>query len=183
MKLEPCPETTIVAYSVLYHEAVSVALLELVLFHPNCCETLEDAAADLLEYSCSNVSQLLSIKPIDPPLNEKSEKEILRQKNNLSFEIGIRCLTIVRYLAENLDGLPVSTKSKIYGDYDVPILFTEILSVAPWIKGNQIYTGGKWRDWDKEQLGQHEAQVRLLLSKEHLLYFIFAMIHSYYRFG
>ncbi|CAG9858510.1 unnamed protein product [Phyllotreta striolata] len=182
MKLEPQPETTIVAYSIMYHEAVCVSLLELVLFHPNCCEALDDAASDLLEYSCSNVSQLLVVEYKEQELHEKSEKEISRQKNNLVFEIGMKSLTLVRYISENLDSLPVGVKSKIFGDYDVPILFTEILTKAPWIRGDKIYSGGKWRDWDREQLGQQEAQVwltirQLILDPECPKYYSFTDRH------
>lgn len=103
LQLEPHPESTFIAYSVLYHEAICIALLELVLFHPSCCEALEDYAADLLDYCYGLVSQLLTTKPIDSIEIEDAEKELLRQRNNLSFEIGIRCLTIIRYMSENLD--------------------------------------------------------------------------------
>jgi len=38
LKLEPNPDCTFIAYSILYHEGVSVSLLELVMFHSSCCE-------------------------------------------------------------------------------------------------------------------------------------------------
>lgn len=38
LKLEPNPESTFIAYSVLYHEGVCVSLLELVMYHTSCCE-------------------------------------------------------------------------------------------------------------------------------------------------
>ncbi|XP_028130564.1 zinc finger MYND domain-containing protein 10 [Diabrotica virgifera virgifera] len=165
LKLEPYPENTFIAYSVLYHEAVCVALLELVLFHPNCCETLGDVAADLLEYSTANVSQLLTITQTEPDLSETTAKQLIRQKHDLSFEIGIRSLAIIRYLSESLDTLPVSVKSKMYADYDVPVLFTEIIIRAPWYKDGKVYVGGKWKKWDNEQLSQYEGQAWLTIRQ------------------
>lgn len=103
LKLDPHPESTFIGYSVLYHEAVCIALLELVLFHPSCCEALEDNAVDLLDYCYGTVSQLLNINPTECIEPETAEKELFRQRNNLSFEIGIRCLSIIRYMSENLD--------------------------------------------------------------------------------
>lgn len=101
--MEPQPESTFIAYSVLYHEAICVALLELVMYHASCAETLQDSAFDLLDYVCGTIAQLLSVKPYEAEIGESGKKEILRQKNNLTFDIGIRSLSIVRYLAEYLD--------------------------------------------------------------------------------
>ncbi|XP_023019578.1 zinc finger MYND domain-containing protein 10 [Leptinotarsa decemlineata] len=167
LKLQPYPDSTFIVYSILYHEAVCVALLELVLYHPNCCEALEDTSGDLLEYVTGNVSQLLSVKLTEPNNQEAPVDEINRQKNSLTFDIGIRSLSIVRYIAENLEGLPLNVRSKMYADYDVPVLFTEIMLAAPWAKNGKVYSGGSWKAWDNEQLGQSEAQVWLTLR--HLL--------------
>ncbi|KAL1488056.1 hypothetical protein ABEB36_015425 [Hypothenemus hampei] len=164
LKLEPQPESTFIAYSILYHEGVSVSLLELVMFHANCCEALEDSSLDLLDYACGTVSQLLSVKPTDPKFHkENPEEELMRQRSNLSFEIGIRCLTILRYLTENIASLPISVSSGLYTTYDVPVLLTEILLVRPWIKNKKVYVTSKWKDWDGEQLPQSDAQVWLTL--------------------
>lgn len=38
LKLKPNPQSTFLAYSILYHEGVCVSLLELVVYHMNCCE-------------------------------------------------------------------------------------------------------------------------------------------------
>lgn len=159
LKLEPNPESTIVAYSVLYHEAVCVALLELVMFHSSCCETLDDSAADLLEYLSGTLSQLLLVKQTDGNAKESSTEEIMRLQQNLSFEIGIRSLAIVRYLAENMNNLPVFVTTGLYSTYDFPMILAQLLTVTPWICGSRIYSGGQWKVWDHEQLGQPEAQV------------------------
>lgn len=125
------------------------------MFHANCCDALGDTAADLLEYCCSAASQLLC-----PQQSNKETEELLKQKENLIFDVGIRVLSIIRYLAENLEILPLSVCSRMYDVYDVPILFVELLLLRPWVKNGDQFTAGKWMKWDGEALGQAEAQVR-----------------------
>lgn len=48
----------------------------------------------------------------------------------------------------------------MYSTYDIPVLFTQILMAAPWIRNGQMYIAGSWKTWDNEQLGQSEAQVK-----------------------
>lgn len=105
LRLEPNPPNTFIAYSVLYHEAVCVALLELVMYHANCAESLSDQAIDLLDYACGLAAQLLVIERLEESsLGESEQREFKRQQNNLVFDLGIRALSIIRYLAEYLDG-------------------------------------------------------------------------------
>lgn len=159
LKLNPNPPNTFMAYTILYHEAVCVALLELVMFHANCCDTLGDTAADLLDYACGTAARLLSIKQTDAPNNESGKEELMRQVDNLSFDIGIRSLSIIRYLSEYLERLSLSVCSKMYETYDIPVLFVQLLIDRPWIKNGKQYSAGNWMDWDGEALGQAEAQV------------------------
>nr|CAI5848633.1 unnamed protein product [Callosobruchus analis] len=84
---------------------------------------------------------------------------------NRSLRKILRKNSIIRYLTENLDRLPFSITSHVYTTYDIPVLFTEILCVAPWTKDEKIYSGGTWKVWDNEQLGSAEAQVWLTLRQ------------------
>lgn len=102
LQFEPNPENTFIAYSVLYHEAVCVALLELVMYHANCAESLSDHAIDLLDYTCGLAAQLLVIEQLESA-GENELQDFKRQQNNLVFDLGIRALSIIRYLAEYLD--------------------------------------------------------------------------------
>ncbi|XP_044746819.1 zinc finger MYND domain-containing protein 10 [Coccinella septempunctata] len=167
LKMDPYPESTMVAYSVLYHEAVCVSLLELVTFHSNCCEALEDNALELLDYCCGNASRLLSVEFREAPTRESPKEELDRQRDNLVFDIGIKCLSIIRYLCETMDRLPLAICSSIYTQYDIPTLFIEILRKKPWIKGDKYFVSGKWREWDGEIICPSEAQT--LLTLRHIL--------------
>lgn len=159
LKLDPNPRNTFVAYSILYHEAVCVALLELVMYHANCCDSLGDAAADLLDYACGSAARLLSVAQSDGGTSETGAQELLRQRDNLAFDVGIRSLSIVRYVAEFLERLPLNVCSRIYDTSDVPMLFVQLLLARPWVRGGKLYSAGKWTSWDGEALGQAEAQV------------------------
>ncbi|XP_030745100.1 zinc finger MYND domain-containing protein 10 [Sitophilus oryzae] len=164
LQLEPAPECTFIAYSILYHEGVCVSLLELFMYHSSACEALGDSAIDLLDYVTGTISQLLNVLPKDQPDHkETSEDELCRQRTNLSFEIGIRGLSILRYLVENMDRLSISVCSRIYTTHDIPVLLTEILIGKPWFCDGKQYINGKWMNWDGEQLCQAEAQVWLAL--------------------
>lgn len=164
-KLDPDPKNTFMAYTVLYHEAVCVALLELVMYHGSCCDSLGDSAADLLDYACGATSQLLAIKQSEPGTKESGMVEILRQIEDLKFDIGIRSLSIIRYLSEYLECLPLSISSRMYHTHDIPMLFAQLLLIRPWVKNGKQYTAGKWMEWDGEALGQAEAQVWLTLRQ------------------
>lgn len=99
------PESTFVAYTVLYHEAVCVALLELVLYHSGVAEALEESTDDLLEYAYDAACQLLITSHQDVVEKESAKEELLRQEKNLTFDIGIRSLSILRYVSDNLTKL------------------------------------------------------------------------------
>ncbi|KAF7273666.1 hypothetical protein GWI33_013613 [Rhynchophorus ferrugineus] len=164
LKLEAEPQCTFIAYSVLYHEAVCVSLLELVMYHASFCEALDDTAVDLLDYVSGVISQLLNAKPRDQPQHrENAEEELFRQRGNLSFEIGIRALSMLRYLTENMDRLPISVCNRVYTTHDVPVLLVEVLHAKPWQHDDKQYHNGKWSQWDGERLAQAEAQVWLTL--------------------
>ncbi|XP_045460692.1 zinc finger MYND domain-containing protein 10 [Harmonia axyridis] len=167
LKMMPYPESTMIAYSVLYHEAVCVSLLELATYHSSFCEAMEDDALELLDYCTGNVSLLLSIEYREPKTKESPKEELDRQRDNLIFDIGMKCLSIIRYLCETMERLPLSVCSSIYTKYDIPTLFIEILRRKPWIEGNKQYASGKWRDWDGEAVCPPEAQT--LLTLRHIL--------------
>lgn len=86
-----------------------MALLELVMYHANCAESLSDFAIDLLDYACGLAAQLLVIESQDALLVENEKIELQRQQNNLVFDLGIRALSIIRYLSEYLDGLVLNS--------------------------------------------------------------------------
>lgn len=103
-----------------------MALLELVMYHANCAESLSDFAIDLLDYGCGLAAQLLvtDCKADDKESsrgNNTENVDFKRQQNNLIFDLGIRALSIIRYMAEYLDGF-VFEKKKFLCNYFLHII-------------------------------------------------------------
>ncbi|KAF5303105.1 hypothetical protein FQR65_LT19046, partial [Abscondita terminalis] len=164
LRMEEDPPSSFIAYSVLYHEAVCVALLELIMYHGNTAEALGEVTADLLNYAYGTASQLLTFNDHEVESDEKTP-DLIRQKNDLVFDIGIRSLTILRYIAEHLDRLPLAITARIFGVNDVPVLLTQLILEKPWIRKGKEYFGGKWKQWDGESVPKVEAQIWLALRQ------------------
>lgn len=88
-----------------------MGLLETILFHCNSCESLEDTSLDLLDYCFEAAAKTLTYKYEAPELNENTQKEIQRQKQDLEFDIGVRAISVLRYFAEYLE------RFHIYSEY------------------------------------------------------------------
>ena len=73
------------------------------MFHSATSESLSDAATDLLSYAYDAVSQLLVLELKQTESSESAKQEILRQKDDLAFDVGIRNLGIIRYIGDNCD--------------------------------------------------------------------------------
>ncbi|KZC13946.1 Zinc finger MYND domain-containing protein 10 [Dufourea novaeangliae] len=153
------PQNTFMLFSIFYHENMCVSLLENVLFHCESAETIDDTVLDLVDYTVKCVSILLDIEDIEVFENVKNPnsclEEILERKKELEFDIGVRCISILRYLAEFSDALPLCVLSRMLSTHDVPYLLVQLIESHPWAKKNaddedMIYDGG----WKKVKLNE-----------------------------
>ncbi|CAO1384827.1 unnamed protein product [Diamesa hyperborea] len=145
---------TFFIYTVLYHEANVISLLETVLYHENSCESLSDCVIDLIDYSIQGVTQLIGL--IQSGYNQQASdvkkellpaEELMNQKNDITFGIGMKCITILSYLSDKISSLSISAARRLTQTHDVPCLLSELLSMRPWlrrIKGFEKYNDGKW---------------------------------------
>nr|CAD7443563.1 unnamed protein product [Timema bartmani] len=145
----------------LHHEATAIALLETLLFHADSCEALGDTCLELVDYATFAVIHLISSP--DPPSREESraevalssEKELTRQREELAFNIAMRCVTVLGYIAQNLDSMPLSVTSHVFTVHDVPVLLASLIERKPWSRpdsaGNTLtYIDGKWQHIEGE---------------------------------
>ncbi|XP_078052093.1 zinc finger MYND-type containing 10 [Augochlora pura] len=164
------PQNTFMFFTVLYHEDLAVSLLESVLFHCESTETIEDTALDLVDYAITCVYEIVS--PLANEVYENVKKpnscieEILERKKELKFDIGMRCISILRYLAEFSDNLPLSILSRMLSTHDVPYLLVDLIENRPWIKTNDdgenmVYDGSwkKIKSGEEEKVSKIEGQV------------------------
>jgi len=54
------PKCNFGIYTILYHEATCINLIETILFHPEAAEVLGDAALDLVDYCFCSLQWLLT---------------------------------------------------------------------------------------------------------------------------
>lgn len=150
------PNSTFVLYSILYHEAVAISLLEMSLYHESGCAALGDVAPDLIDYCVQAIVQLIGLthskhfqeniaaKEIS---NESAIDELERQKKDLQYKVGLRCLTILSFIADKIDVSPISVIRRMVDTHDVPCLLSEILHCQPWVRnihGIEKYIDDKW---------------------------------------
>lgn len=185
------PNSTFLLYSVLYHEGTAISLLELLLYHENGCQALGDCAVDLIDYCIQAIIQLIGLthskhvhENVDPKqlTTENATDELERQKKDLLYKIGMRCLTIVSFIADKIDSMPISVVRRMVVTHDIPCLLSEILHCQPWIRninGVEKYIDDKWisiHDIDMIKVSKVEAQVwfclrQLLLNKEAMSFY------------
>ncbi|RLU18456.1 hypothetical protein DMN91_008813 [Ooceraea biroi] len=119
------PSSTFMLFSVLYHEVVVVSLLENILFHCESAETLDDTVIDLIDYAVQRVMMLLNEKSLEiyenVELNNDPNsclREILEKQKVFEFDIGMRCISILHYLIELSDNIPLCAISRETFTYD-----------------------------------------------------------------
>lgn len=164
--------STFIFYSILYHEATAISLLETLLYHENGCAALGDIAMDLIDYCAQAVVQLIGLTHLKNDeddarklATEKPNEELERQKRDLLYKIGLRCLTIFSFIADKIESLPISIVRRMVVTHDVPCLLSEILHCRPWIRnvnGIKMFIDDKWQTvsgLDVMKLTKVEAQV------------------------
>lgn len=133
------PQSSFLIYTIFFHEATIVALLETLLFHGDACEAIEEASLDLIDYCLQAIIKLIPYG--DATKDEKDEQtikeEIATYQKSLEFRIGIRSLSILSFLVENLDKISLSAANRLTTTHDAPCVLSEILHVRPWLRHSQ----------------------------------------------
>lgn len=155
LELEAQPLATFAMYTVLFHEATAVSLVESVLFHANGCEALGESCLDLIDYCAQSITRLVGLvderekqDSVDTTLSESAAEELERQQRDIFFKIGLRCLSILGYLVDKIDLLPLSAVSRLVHIHDMPCVLSQILHCRPWRrrseKGVENFIEDKW---------------------------------------
>ncbi|ETN63118.1 zinc finger MYND domain-containing protein 10 [Anopheles darlingi] len=150
------PDTTILLYSVFYHEANVASLLETILYHAPTVEALGSEATDLVDYCAGAIGRLIGLlangyndREDDPPptelLNESTKDEVVRMQCGMEFRIGMKCLVIASYLINELDRLSFSVGTRLVRVHDFPCLLAEVLHSKPWLRRNRSGVFEKYR--------------------------------------
>lgn len=161
------PTNSFMIYSIFYHEITAVSLMENILFHCDSIVSVDDSALDLIDYAVNNITPLIfaehnydNNKTTDSCLDE-----LLVKKEEIEFDIGIKCISILGYFATSADSLPLAVLKRLLTTHDVPYLFSQLIEKQPWKKNVDgdtfIYlsTWEKIKSSDNDKICKIEGQV------------------------
>lgn len=186
------PDLVFPLYTVLYHEAIVVNLLETLLFHQEACQSAGDAIVDLIDFCYRKLTHLtgtclnrsdddndeLDITTISSKVSASTVEELENQEEKLKFSIAIKTISILSYIINHLSSLPLACSERILNTHDVPLLFVQLIESSPWTreKSGTIlkFADSKWQKVatsDRFVLVKTEGQVwisifQLLLTGE-----------------
>ncbi|KAJ8047698.1 Zinc finger MYND domain-containing protein 10 [Holothuria leucospilota] len=182
-KLNFEPKTTISIYMALYHEATVTNLLETVLYYKEPCEAAEDTIIDLLDFCHRKILNLIAryVSIIREKLFFKVGnsavltciclfQDLIHQDKKLQFDIGVKSLSILRYLTDHLESLPLSVATRMLNTHDVPCLLVQLVEDRPWccLRDGKLfkYEDGKWQEIqpsERLRLSRLDGQVWIAL--------------------
>ncbi|KAL4226154.1 Zinc finger MYND domain-containing protein 10 [Mactra antiquata] len=161
------PKTTFPLYMALYHEATVANLLETTLFYREVCEASDDCVLDLVDYCYRKLTQLVARseeteeekdeavdanQAVNTLAHASSLEELEQQDRKLNFEICIKAVSMLRYIVDHLECLPLSAMTRILNTHDIPILLVQLVENPPWNHqkdGKKYkYIDGKWQEVD-----------------------------------
>ncbi|XP_075688072.1 zinc finger MYND domain-containing protein 10 [Rhinoderma darwinii] len=174
------PRSTFPLYMVVHHEATIINLLETIFYHKDVCESAEELALDLVDYCHRKLTLLLSrcsageIPGQDRLPSSGSEtsslEELKLQAEALDFDIAVKGLSVLRYITDLTDSLPLSVTTRLLNTHNLPCVLVELLHRCPWrrrSKGHlQTYESGRWVSVpaeDQQKMTKLDGQVWISL--------------------
>ncbi|KAM4893816.1 zinc finger MYND domain-containing protein 10-like isoform 1-T1 [Sylvia borin] len=175
------PRSTFPIYVVLQHEASIINLLETVFFFKEICESAEDSILDLIDYCHRKLILLvarsakareatsaeLSAEHLASP---SSMQELQKQAEVMEFEISLKALSVLRFITDQVDSLPLGALTRMLNTHNVPCLLVELVEHCPWSfweAGNlKKFENGTWHTVppeDQVKMTKLDGQVWLAL--------------------
>uniref|UniRef100_A0A8D0EMD0 Zinc finger MYND domain-containing protein 10 n=1 Tax=Strix occidentalis caurina TaxID=311401 RepID=A0A8D0EMD0_STROC len=130
------PRSTFPIYVVLHHEASIINLLETVFFHKEICESAEDSILDLIDYCHRKLTLLAQNLFCCPPEGQAKDspclKELQKQAEMMEFEISLKALSVLRFITDQVESLPLSALTRMLNTHNLPCLLVELVEHCPW---------------------------------------------------
>lgn len=185
---------SVTSYMLLFHECSVANLIEITLFHSKVCESIpEEYLLELADWVYRKLAYLNSNEAYKFAEDSKKETmsakqmmdmspldEMKERSRELEFAAAMQCLSIVRYLSDQLSSAPMGLVSRLVSTNDSLMALIPLIDKPPWIRRRVI--GGKgapkterWEaagssHWtaveasDRLKLGQHEIQIWLTVN-------------------
>ena len=153
-----CEKNSMRAYFILYHEATLINLLEILFFHKHVCESVGDKLIEIVDYLARKLTKLnggydfraveLSGRSSKGPqeltediLTRSPLEELGSHLTDIEFKVCISSVSILRFLCEHADALPLSVISRITDTHDFLVLVIPLIENPPWTRR----LDGKWQ--------------------------------------
>ncbi|XP_035980611.1 zinc finger MYND domain-containing protein 10 [Fundulus heteroclitus] len=176
------PKSTFHLYMVIHHEATIINLLETILFHKDSCEAADDSLLDLVDYCHRKLTLLASeatkdrAVALDGQTQISSIEELQAQSAALEFEISLKAVSVLGYMAEHADS--ISVINRMLCTHNLPCVLVQLIESCPWSRSRngevEKYINGKWQRIpaeDRLKMTKLDGQVwlalyRLILKEE-----------------
>ncbi|KAL5014529.1 hypothetical protein ScPMuIL_008799 [Solemya velum] len=111
---------------------------------------------------------------VTPDSRATTIEELEDQAKKLNFDICVKCVSLLRYVTDHLDSLPLSVLNRLLDTHDLPVLMVELVENPPWSRRRNgevsKYIDSKWQEVSMEdslKVTKTEGQVWICLY--HLL--------------
>lgn len=146
------------SHLVLFHECLVMNLLETALYHRTAVDAAEDALVELIDYAYRKLQKLVSkqLKWIDSPetkeqvLEQTKEKEFERQYAQFEFKAAMSCISILRYISDQVKHLSPSVLRHLIIENDTLMACVVLIEDRPWLRKSpttaerEKFEDGQW---------------------------------------
>ncbi|NXK88545.1 ZMY10 protein, partial [Formicarius rufipectus] len=126
------PRSTFPIYVVLHHEASIINLLETVFFYKEICESAEDSILDLIDYCHRKLTLLAARSTSGQAAVLVPPQELQKQAETMEFEISLKALSVLRFITDQVESLPLSALTRMLNTHNLPCLLVELVEHCPW---------------------------------------------------
>ncbi|NXR31913.1 ZMY10 protein, partial [Zosterops hypoxanthus] len=126
------PRSTFPIYVVLHHEASIINLLETVFFFKEICESAEDSILDLIDYCHRKLTLLAARSTKAQAADPVPPQELQKQAEIMEFEISLKALSVLRFITDQVDSLPLGALTRMLNTHNLPCLLVELVEHCPW---------------------------------------------------
>jgi len=168
---EIAAKNSVKGYFILYHEALLLGLLEKAVFHKHAIAAAGDMLLELADFcyrktlflNHSKLQQMLA----EPDASASAVDSLRHQQVNITYGVSMSCLTVIRFLLEAEDDLPLGVLGRLVEENDVLCVLVPLLESQPWMRKNkkgvnEKFSDGRWYEVEGDEvfrLSKTEAQV------------------------
>ena len=130
-------------YLLLFHQATLCNFIECLLYHPSLLlHASDDVLIELTDYCHRRVVQLHTAGPPAATGEDTGEGEgegvrLARQMRDIEFACGACAVSILRYVTDALDQLPLSVSARLLHGHDLLALTIPLLLTSPFTRHNK----------------------------------------------